>query len=53
MSAETIRIQCGCPTNAAGDIRCHKCGERVNVRCWKCGTPRGGGPCPSRSEEER
>lgn len=37
---------CGCPTNAAGDIPCHRCGERVNVRCWNCGTPRGGGSCP-------
>ncbi len=43
---------CGCPTNAAGDIRCHNCGERVNVRCWKCGTKRGDGPCPSGSRVE-
>lgn len=39
---------CRCPTNSAGDIPCHNCGERVNVRCWKCGTLRGEGPCPSR-----
>lgn len=44
--------QCGCPTNAAGDIRRHNCGERVNVRCWKCGTKRGDGPCPSESRVE-
>jgi hypothetical protein len=29
-----------CPPNEAGDVRCHNDGERVNVRCWKCGTPR-------------
>lgn len=38
---------CGCPTNEAGDIRCHVCRERVNVRCWNCRTPRGDGPCPN------
>lgn len=38
---------CRCPTNEVGDIRCHNCGERVNKRCWKCGTPRGAGPCPT------
>lgn len=38
---------CGCPTNEAGDIRCHRCGEYVNRRCWNCGTPRGGEKCPN------
>lgn len=38
---------CRCPANEAGDIRCHNCGERVNKRCWKCGTPRGDCPCPT------
>lgn len=38
---------CGCETNEAGDIRCHRCGERVNVECWNCRTPRGSGPCPT------
>jgi len=37
---------CGCETNSAGDIRCHRCGERVNVRCWNCKTPRGAEACP-------
>ena len=36
---------CGCPRNAAGDIRCHNCGEYVNVICWNCKTPRGAGEC--------
>lgn len=38
---------CGCPVNEAGDVRCHRCGEYVNVRCWNCQTPRGEGPCPN------
>lgn len=40
---------CLCPRNKAGDIRCHECGERVNVHCWNCGTPRGEGQCPTRA----
>jgi hypothetical protein len=44
---------CGCPVNVAGDIRCHKCGEYVNVRCWNCKTPRGEGECPTRAQAER
>ena len=39
--------KCPCPVNAAGDIRCHKCGEYVNKRCWNCKTPRGAGECPT------
>lgn len=39
--------RCGCPRNEAGDIRCHRCREYVNVRCWNCQTPRGDGPCPT------
>ena len=27
-------MTCACPTNEAGDIRCHNCGEYVNRRCW-------------------
>ena len=42
-----MNTPCGCPTNSAGDICCHKCGQRVSKRCWNCGTPRGEGPCPS------
>jgi hypothetical protein len=38
---------CACPTNEVGDIKCHVCREMVNVRCWKCGTPRGEGTCPN------
>jgi uncharacterized protein len=45
--------RCGCPTNGAGDIHCHVCRERVNVRCWNCQTPRGEGPCPNPIGEER
>lgn len=40
-------VRCACPVNVAGDIRCHKCREYVNVRCWNCKTPRGEGTCPS------
>lgn len=40
-------LVCGCPTNEAGDICCHVCGERVNIRCWLCQTPRAGGECPN------
>lgn len=29
-----------CPPNEAGDVRCPNDGERVNRKCWKCGTPR-------------
>lgn len=48
--AEEASKSCGCPqpfgpTNT--DIRCHNCGEMVNVRCWKCGTIRGEGVCPN------
>lgn len=46
-AAPVVGGACGCPTNEIGDIRCHVCGERVNVRCWKCHTPRGEGPCPN------
>lgn len=42
----TNEERCGCPTNEFGDIHCHVCGEMVNVRCWKCRTLRGEGPCP-------
>jgi hypothetical protein len=40
--------ECNCKPNDCGDIRCHRCLEYVNVRCWNCKTPRGEGPCPSR-----
>ncbi len=39
--------RCGCPANAAGDVRCHMCGEYANLQCWRCGTPRGFGICPN------
>ena len=39
--------RCGCPVNEFGDICCHVCGERVNVKCWQCQTPRGEGLCPN------
>lgn len=42
-----MAVTCGCPVNKAGDIRCHACGEYVNVRCWNCRTPRGEGTCPN------
>lgn len=44
---QSTPTRCGCPVNEAGDIRCHRCGERVNVTCWNCRTPRGEGPCPN------
>ncbi len=44
---------CQCPVNEAGDIRCHRCGERVNVQCWKCHTRRGDGPCPTQGRKDR
>ena len=47
---QTDTPACACPTNEAGDIRCHNCGERVNKRCWKCDTPRGAGPCPTQTD---
>jgi hypothetical protein len=36
---------CGCPQNSGGDISCHVCGEKVNIKCWRCQTPRGEGTC--------
>lgn len=44
---------CACRPNVAGDIRCHKCGEYVNVKCWNCKTPRGAGKCPTAARERR
>lgn len=44
-------MNCLCPTNAAGDIRCHVCGEYVNKKCWRCGTQRGEGLCPNRKRD--
>jgi hypothetical protein len=41
---------CGCERNEVGDICCHVCGQRVNVKCWNCGTIRAEGPCPNPKE---
>ena len=42
--------QCPCPVNEFGDIRCHGCGQRVNIKCWNCRLPRGEGPCPTTAD---